>query len=44
MPVAAVTVSSRGIGRAVADVVAYRRDAGFVTGETLNANGGELMC
>jgi NAD(P)-dependent dehydrogenase (short-subunit alcohol dehydrogenase family) len=44
MPNAVVTGSLRGIGRAVAEAVAYRRDAGFVTGETLNANGGELMC
>lgn len=28
----------------IADAVAYLRDAGFVTGETLNVNGGELMC
>jgi 3-oxoacyl-[acyl-carrier protein] reductase len=27
----------------VADAVAYLRDAGFVTGETLQVNGGELM-
>ena len=27
----------------IADAVAYLRDAAFVTGETLNANGGELM-
>ncbi|WP_331232816.1 3-oxoacyl-ACP reductase family protein [Natronorarus salvus] len=27
----------------VADAVAYLRDAGFVTGETLEVNGGELM-
>ncbi|PSQ21474.1 short-chain dehydrogenase [Halobacteriales archaeon QS_9_67_17] len=27
----------------IADAVAYLRDAGFVTGETLNVNGGELM-
>ncbi|MFB6156179.1 MAG: SDR family NAD(P)-dependent oxidoreductase [Haloferacaceae archaeon] len=27
----------------VADAVAYLREAGFVTGETLNVNGGELM-
>jgi 3-oxoacyl-[acyl-carrier protein] reductase len=27
----------------VADAVAYLRDARFVTGETLNVNGGELM-
>lgn len=27
----------------VADAVAYLRDAAFVTGETLNANGGETM-
>lgn len=28
----------------IADAVAYLRDAAFVTGETLNVNGGELMC
>jgi NAD(P)-dependent dehydrogenase (short-subunit alcohol dehydrogenase family) len=27
----------------IADAVAYLRDAAFVTGETLNVNGGELM-
>ncbi|NEU57172.1 SDR family oxidoreductase [Halorussus sp. MSC15.2] len=27
----------------IADAAAYLRDAGFVTGETLNVNGGELM-
>jgi len=27
----------------IADAVAYLRDAGFVTGETLNVNGGETM-
>ena len=27
----------------IADAVAYLRDAGFVTGETLHVNGGELM-
>lgn len=27
----------------IADACAYLRDAGFVTGETLNVNGGELM-
>ena len=27
----------------IAEAVAYLRDAGFVTGETLNVNGGELM-
>jgi len=27
----------------IAGACAYLRDAGFVTGETLNVNGGELM-
>jgi len=40
---AAIPVDRYGQPEDIADAVAYLRDAGFVTGETLNVNGGELM-
>jgi len=40
---AAIPVDRYGQPADIADAVAYLRDAGFVTGETLNVNGGELM-
>lgn len=40
---AAVPVERFGEPAEIADAAAYLRDAGFVTGETLNVNGGELM-
>ncbi len=40
---AEIPVERFGQPRDIADAVAYLRDAGFVTGETLNVNGGELM-
>ena len=41
---AAIPVGRYGQPEDIADAVAYLRDATFVTGETLNVNGGELMC
>ncbi len=41
---AAIPVGHYGQPPDIADAVAYLRDATFVTGETLNVNGGELMC
>lgn len=38
-----IPVGEFGHPRDIAEAVAYLRDAGFVTGETLNVNGGELM-
>ncbi|MFB6126378.1 MAG: SDR family NAD(P)-dependent oxidoreductase [Halolamina sp.] len=38
-----IPVDRYGEPRDIADAVAYLRDAGFVTGETLHVNGGELM-
>ncbi|WP_115864349.1 SDR family oxidoreductase [Halorussus litoreus] len=38
-----IPVSRYGQPADIAEAVAYLRDAGFVTGETLNVNGGELM-
>ena len=40
---AAIPVERFGRPGDIADAVAYLRDAGFVTGETLNVNGGEEM-
>ncbi|WP_132058530.1 SDR family oxidoreductase [Halorussus amylolyticus] len=40
---AKIPVGQFGQPEDIADAVAYLRDAGFVTGETLNVNGGELM-
>jgi 3-oxoacyl-[acyl-carrier protein] reductase len=40
---AAIPVNRFGRPSEIADAVVYLRDAGFVTGETLNVNGGELM-
>ena len=40
---AAIPVERYGQPEDIAGAVAYLRDAGFVTGETLNVNGGELM-
>ena len=40
---AAIPLGNFGQPEDIADAVAYLRDAGFVTGETLNVNGGELM-
>jgi 3-oxoacyl-[acyl-carrier protein] reductase len=40
---AAIPVDRFGRPEEIADAVAYLRDAGFVTGETLNVNGGEDM-
>jgi 3-oxoacyl-[acyl-carrier protein] reductase len=40
---AGIPVDRFGDPRDIADSVAYLRDAGFVTGETLNVNGGEDM-
>jgi NAD(P)-dependent dehydrogenase (short-subunit alcohol dehydrogenase family) len=40
---AGIPVDRFGDPRDIADAVAYLRDAGFVTGETLNVNGGEDM-
>lgn len=40
---AAIPVDRYGRPEDIADAVAYLRDAPFVTGETLNVNGGELM-
>lgn len=40
---AQIPVGHYGQPEDVADAVAYLRDARFVTGETLNVNGGELM-
>ncbi|WP_135830379.1 3-oxoacyl-ACP reductase family protein [Halorussus halobius] len=40
---AAIPLGTFGQPEQIADAVAYLRDAGFVTGETLNVNGGELM-
>ena len=39
-----IPVARYGQPKDIADAVAYLRDASFVTGETLNVNGGELMC
>ncbi len=39
----AIPVDRYGQPMDIAEAVAYLRDAGFVTGETLNVNGGELM-
>ena len=41
--IAEIPVGHFGQPADIADAVAYLRDAGFVTGETLNVNGGELM-
>ena len=40
---AAIPVARFGQPEDIAEAVAYLRDAGFVTGETLEVNGGELM-
>jgi Dehydrogenases with different specificities (related to short-chain alcohol dehydrogenases) len=40
---AEIPVDRYGQPEDIAEAVAYLRDAGFVTGETLNVNGGELM-
>jgi len=40
---AAIPVDRYGQPEDIAEAVAYLRDAGFVTGETLSVNGGELM-
>jgi 3-oxoacyl-[acyl-carrier protein] reductase len=40
---AAIPVERYGQPEDIAEAVAYLRDAGFVTGETLDVNGGELM-
>ncbi|RAW43943.1 short-chain dehydrogenase [Halorubrum sp. 48-1-W] len=40
---AAIPVDRYGQPADIAEAAAYLRDAGFVTGETLNVNGGELM-
>jgi 3-oxoacyl-[acyl-carrier protein] reductase len=40
---AAIPLERFGRPAEIADAAAYLRDASFVTGETLNANGGELM-
>ena len=40
---ARIPVDRYGQPEEVAGAVAYLRDAAFVTGETLNVNGGELM-
>ncbi|MEF8862307.1 MAG: SDR family oxidoreductase, partial [Haloarculaceae archaeon] len=40
---AAIPVERFGRPEEIADAVAYLREAGFVTGETLNVNGGEDM-
>ncbi|MEF8869254.1 MAG: SDR family oxidoreductase, partial [Haloarculaceae archaeon] len=40
---AVIPVDRFGRPEEIADAVAYLRDAGFVTGETLNVNGGEDM-
>lgn len=40
---AAIPVDRYGQPEDIAEAVAYLRDAGFVTGETLHVNGGELM-
>lgn len=40
---ARIPVDRYGQPEDIADAAAYLRDAGFVTGETLNVNGGELM-
>lgn len=40
---AAIPVGRYGQPEDIADAVAYLRDAGFITGETLDVNGGELM-
>lgn len=40
---AGIPVNRFGDPADIADAAAYLRDAGFVTGETLNVNGGELM-
>ncbi|UPV74259.1 3-oxoacyl-ACP reductase FabG [Halorussus limi] len=40
---AEIPVERFGQPRDIAEAAAYLRDAGFVTGETLNVNGGELM-
>jgi 3-oxoacyl-[acyl-carrier protein] reductase len=40
---AEIPVERYGQPEDIADAAAYLRDAGFVTGETLNVNGGELM-
>jgi acetoacetyl-CoA reductase len=40
---AAIPVGRYGKPEDIADAIAYLRDATFVTGETLNVNGGELM-
>ena len=40
---AAIPLERFGRPDEIADAVAYLRDAAFVTGETLNVNGGELM-
>ena len=40
---AAIPLNRFGRPSEIADAAAYLRDAGFVTGETLNVNGGELM-
>jgi 3-oxoacyl-[acyl-carrier protein] reductase len=41
--IAQIPVQKFGQPEDIADAAAYLRDAGFVTGETLNVNGGELM-
>ncbi|NHX35310.1 MULTISPECIES: SDR family NAD(P)-dependent oxidoreductase [Halolamina] len=41
--IARIPVGRIGQVEDIADACAYLRDAGFVTGETLNVNGGELM-
>jgi NAD(P)-dependent dehydrogenase (short-subunit alcohol dehydrogenase family) len=41
--IAQIPVGRIGQVEDIADGCAYLRDAGFVTGETLNVNGGELM-
>ena len=40
---AGIALETFGRPEDIAEAVAYLRDAGFVTGETLNVNGGELM-
>ena len=40
---AAIPVGRFGQPEEIAEAIAYLRDSGFVTGETLNVNGGELM-
>jgi NAD(P)-dependent dehydrogenase (short-subunit alcohol dehydrogenase family) len=40
---AAIPLARFGSADEIAEAVAFLRDAAFVTGETLNVNGGELM-